>query len=354
MKIKVNLVSHKGSGSRGIGFYEKYLAQSLLSTGKVEFSTLGSDIIHYPFFDLFYHSLPLIKLKPTIVTIHDLTPLVMSKYYPVGIRGRLNFFFQKLSLRGVNAIITDSENSRRDTIKILNINPSKIFVTPLACDGEYAKVPSHRQVAATKKKYHLPDRFLLFVGGINVNKNLLTLIKASLKANIPLVLVGGEFTKPVLKNTSIKNLLGLQVVHPEVAHVENIKMYLKEFSQNIRTLGFVSNQELNHIYRLATAYVQPSFYEGFGLPLLEAMTTGCLTISSKASSLPEIYPKGSITFNPDSQAELIQAINRVLKLSLRERTLLRNDALARASDFSWNITASKTLSIYQKVYSRSI
>lgn len=105
-KIKVFLDSGTHSQGRGVGFYAENLAKGLEKLSDVTLTDANPDLIHYPFFDLFYPTLPYKKLKPTIVTIHDVTPLVMSDRYPKGIKGTINFFRQWLSLQSVSAIIT--------------------------------------------------------------------------------------------------------------------------------------------------------------------------------------------------------------------------------------------------------
>ena len=343
--LRVHIPTDSHSTGRGIGFYTANLIEALKKIKSVKLVDLQPDLIHYPYFDLFYPTLNPPAHIPCVVTIHDVTPLVLSHFYPKGIKGRLNLFKQKQALKRVSAIITDSNNSRQDIIKHLKVPQKKIHVTPLAVDPFYAKPVSNKAISEVKTKYSLPDVFLLYVGGVNPNKNLPRLIKAVTKLNLPLVLVGSEFTRPTPPISSLKAKLGLQSVHPELKDMHFIKHAL-ETNPLLHALGFVSNQDLSAIYRLALAYCQPSLYEGFGLPVLEAMSAGCLIVGSNQSSLPEIYPSQAITFNPKSTRSMLKALKKVIGLKPKDRDNLIKTGLARSQDFSWDTTARLTATIY--------
>lgn len=346
--IRLKLLGQEHSTGRGVGFYRSHLAKSLEDTGSVKFVDTGEQIVHYPFFDLFYPTLPKKFNSPTVVTVHDVAPLVLSKLYPLGLRARFALHSQIKSLRNANAIITDSISSKNDLIQHLGLPIKKIFVTYLAADEIYATRPSISFSEETKKKYNLPDRFVLYVGGVNPNKNVLRLARVCIQIGIPLVLVGKEFTQVPLQTFSIKKYLGLQAVHPELSEIKNIKSLVDKHDSLITT-GFVPDEDLNAIYRLATVYCQPSLYEGFGLPLLEAMTAECLVISSNSSSLPEIYPSNSLVFNPASDNEIEETIVRAMNLSIGERKKIIETATQKAKEFSWKKTARDTVDVYQSV-----
>ncbi|MFZ3069213.1 MAG: glycosyltransferase family 1 protein [Microgenomates group bacterium] len=336
-KIKVFLDSGTHSQGRGVGFYAENLAKGLEKLSDVTLTDANPDLIHYPFFDLFYPTLPYKKLKPTIVTIHDVTPLVMSDRYPKGIKGTINFFRQWLSLQSVSAIITDSENSKTDIEKYLFVPKEKIFVTPLAIDPVYGKEISEEKLLEVKKRLNLPDKFILTVaGGPNPNKNLPSLAEVTDRLDIPLVVVGKGMLQEVR-----------EPVHPELIDMIRLKVY-----KHLILPGFVSNDDLNALYRLATLYVQPSLYEGFGLPLLEAMTAGCLVASSNSSSLPEIYHEEAITFNPRKLTSMEKAIKKALALSPKAKQKQIELAKTKAATFSWPKTAKATFEVYKQVTCR--
>jgi len=343
--LRVHIPTDSHSTGRGIGFYTSNLIDALKKIKDIKLVDTQPDLIHYPYFDLFYPTLNPPKNIPSIVTIHDVTPLVLSRFYPKGIKGRFNLFKQKQALKRVTAVITDSNNSRQDIIKHLRVPENKIHVTPLAVDPFYSKPVSSKAISEVKAKYSLPDVFLLYVGGVNPNKNLPRLITAATKLNLPLVLVGSEFTRPTPPISSLKAKLGLQSVHPELKDLRFIKHSL-ETNPLLHALGFVSNQDLSAIYRLALAYCQPSLYEGFGLPVLEAMSAGCLIVGSNQSSLPEIYPPQAITFDPKSTQSMLNALKKVIGLKPKDRETLIKLGLERSKDFSWDATARLTATVY--------
>ncbi len=335
-KIRVNLITSVSSAGRGVGFYEHFLRLSLQKTDQVEFTSLNSDLIHYPFFDLFYPTLPWKKIRPTVVTIHDLSPIVLSSLYPKGIKGTLSLLHQRISLSNVAAIITDSHNSKVDIHRLFAIPESKIFVTPLAVDPLYQSPPSKTALKLVKEKYHLPDKFVLAVaGGPNPNKNLPLLAQATQDLNLPLVLVGGGLTQQLPRK-----------IHPELKDLALLKTY-----DHLILPGFVDTQELNALYRLATLYCQPSLYEGFGLPLLEAMTAKCLVVSSSTSSLPEIYAPETLTFDPRSLTSLCTTLKQALTLSPSEYQKHISTNYTQAQAFTWAKTASLTAEVYRSVLS---
>ena len=336
-KIKVFLNSGSHSQGRGVGFYSKNLQKELQKDSSIKLVDKDPDIEHFTFFDLFYPTLPIKKSHPTVVTIHDLTPLVLPRLYPKGFKGIASLVRQRLSLFNTQAIITDSQNSRRDLIKLFFLPPEKVFVTPLATDKIYKKTPSPISVGKIKSKFNLPDDFVLSVaGGPNPNKNLPLLAEVTKKMKLPLVLVGADLTKKLPQGK----------IHKELQDLVKLKKY-----SHIITSGFITNKELLAFYSLASLYCQPSLYEGFGLPLLEAMHAGCLITSSHTSSLPEIYPPGSITFSPSSQDSLESALTKALSLPPKEKSRMIKEAKEVAKDFSWKKTAQQTISVYKKVLS---
>jgi len=333
-KIKVFLNSGVHSEGRGVGFYAQFLGEALSELPEVELTDKDPDVIHYPFFDLFYPTLPFLKKTPTVVTIHDLTPLVLSDKYPKGVKGSIALLRQYLSLKGAKAVITDSQNSKRDIVKLLHIPENKIFVTPLAVDPAYSMPVSQADLKRIKEKYHLPEKFVLCLSaGPNPNKNLPSLAKVTQRLNIPLVLVG----KGLLQEIG-------EPVHPELKDLMEIKKY-----DHILYPGFVPTDDFNGMLKLATVYCQPSLYEGFGLPVLEAMTASCLITCSNSSSLPEIYHPQALVFDPRNLDEMEQVLKKAILLTPKERELQIKAGLKRSQDFSWDKTARETLEVYKKV-----
>jgi glycosyltransferase involved in cell wall biosynthesis len=341
MKVALDISPLKtGHQFRGIGIYTESLKKALEEMKVPDFGLKliedghipqDCDLVHYPYFDLFFLTLPFKKEKPTVVTIHDVIPLVFPKNYPTGLRGALKFQGQKLSLRNVRAVVTDSENSKRDIFKYLNYPLEKIHVVPLAPASHFKVIKDESLLDKTRKKYNLPEHFVLYVGDVNYNKNLLGLIKAfaGLKGEISLVLVGKAFLEDNL---------------PETKAISQLIKKL-EIEKKVIRLGWLPNEDLVNIYNLASVYCQPSFYEGFGLPVLEAMSCGCPVVCSKTSSLPEICGSAALMVDPENVDDMIKGLQKAIE----NKEGLRKKGLAQAKKFSWSKVALKTYEIYQKL-----
>lgn len=339
-KIRVLLNSGDHSKGRGVGVYADNLQRALIKHKEIELVETKPDIVHYPFFDLFYSTLPMRKKKPTVVTIHDLTPLVMADRYPKGVKGSLNLLHQRAALRNVSAIITDSENSKKDLIKYFHLPSKKVFVTRLGVSPDYFARVTPAKMAQVKDKYGLPNKFVLTsAGGPNPNKNLPALAEVTKKLNLPLVIFGRGLVQELPEGK----------VHPELQDLVKLKTY-----EHLILPGFVPSEDVVALYKLATLYCQPSLYEGFGLPLLEAMAAGCLIVSSSSSSLPEIYPAGTITFDPKDLLSMEEAISKALSLTTKEKGQHIEQGIAHASRFTWEKTAKETITVYQKIISKRV
>ncbi len=335
--IKVQLEFHGQSTGRGIGVYESNLLENLKDLKGIDIVTDKADIIHYTFFDLFWPTLKLNKKSKNIVTVHDITPLVLSSRYPKGIKGSINFLRQWFQLKKASAIITDSHCSKKDIVKVLRIPESKVFVTHLAVNNVYRKTVTDQEKAKVIKKYNLPEKFLLTVAaGPNPNKNLPNLAEATERVGIPLVIVGWGINQEIIKP-----------VNPELIDLVRLEVY-----QHLIRLDDVSNDDLFVLQKLASAYIQGSLYEGFGIPVLEAMTVGCPVISSRSSSLPEVYHPDTITFNPKNINSIEKAIKKFFKLSPKSKELYIEKNKQKAKEFSWEKTAKKTLEVYKHVYAK--
>lgn len=353
MKIAINNLPLKTAHkTRGIGYYTSHLLEALKQDDSVEvkeFTKLseitGAQVLHYPWFDLFFHTLPINRRFPTVVTIHDVIPLVFSKQYPVGFRGKINFMLQKIALGSCKYIITDSENSKTDIIKHLKIDDKKIVVIPLAADPRFKVLNNDAKLLHIKRKYRLPDRFLLYVGDANWVKNLPFLIegfhellKLSDLDNLKLVLLGGVFLKEV------KN-----IDHPELRSLKLVNKLIKQFGLESSVIkpGQIEDEELVAFYNLATIYVQPSYYEGFGLPILQAFASGTPVVSSDRGSLVEVGGRSAVYFDPTDIKQFVTVTGDILQSSSL-RSKLAKLGLVQAAKFSWKRVAEETKSVYLK------
>lgn len=328
------------SAGRGIGRYTSELIKSLraLTTDHKFYTSedhpVHVDLVHYPFFDLFFPTLPLFKRIKSVVTIHDVIPLVMAKHYPVGIKGSLGLMHQKFALREVAHVITDSQSSKRDITEFLKVSPDKVTAIPLAASGDFYK-RSQSEVELVRKKYGISKNYVLYVGDINYNKNLPFLISVMAKIpDISLVLVGRA-----MKNTAIPEGKAIAQAIEESGSEKFVRLLTEVESQ----------EELAALYSGARVYVQPSLYEGFGLPVLEAMQCKTPVVSSKGGSLPELVDGVGLLFNPRDKAECEAAVRSVLRLSDEKRQAMAHKAFAFSKQFSWERTAWETLSVYEMV-----
>lgn len=332
---------------RGAGFYIRHLKdalKSLKTSDTFHFFLRGeniqnADIIHYPYFEPFFLTLPIRKKIKTVVTVHDLTPLVFPKLFPVGIKGKLKWNIQKMALKKADAVIADSQSSKRDIAQITEIPESKVHVIYLAADSKFQIIKNREsKKRELKKKYNLPEKFVLYVGDVTPNKNLPRLVSAIKKTAIPLVLVGKALTN--------KNFNQGNPWNQDLAIVQN---EIKNSSQ-FRVLGYVNDEDLIKIYNLASLFVFPSLYEGFGLPVLEAMQSGCPVITSRKGSLAEVAGSAAEFIDPYDENSIVEGIAKVFEDKKLQETLI-SKGLAQAKKFSWEKTAQKTIEVYKTVLS---
>lgn len=335
-----------GHKVRGVGFYLNRLKQSLETyapqhtyhffTGKLPNTT---DIVHIPYFDPFFLSLPFIKPKKTIVTVHDLTPLVFPELFPVGIKGRIKWKIQKKSLQHVSHVITDSNASKKDIVRLTGIPSNKISVVYLAAGEEFKVIDNGKlKIDTLRKQYCLPEKFALYVGDVTPNKNLLSLIDAVIETKIPLVMVGKALTDTAYDHTNPWN-------RDQVIVQKKIKNYPDLFYP----LGFVETDDLVTLYNVATFSVIPSLYEGFGLPVLEAMQCGCPVVTTMGGSLPEVAGKAAEIAEGYDNRALAESMKHVwINTNLQKK--LREAGITWAKTFSWERTAKETIHIYEKIH----
>ncbi len=328
MKIAVDSGPLSSADSvRGIGVYVRELSKNLKDFKLIDvFNTDLSkfDIIHFTRFNPFRVSIPFKKPAGTkfVLTIYDLIPLIYPDHFPSGIKGNLRWHLNKYLIRkNVDAIITISETSKKDICRFIEINPDKVFVTYLAPREIIKKMEIGNRKLEIIKRFNLSERFVLYTGDINYNKNIPNLVKACEIAKIPLVIVGkqaGEIEK-------------MDLNHPELIHLKKVNW------ANVIRLGFVEDIDLVKLYNLAQVYIQPSFYEGFGLPLVEAVASKTPVAIAKNQCHVEILGDNLTYFDPnnihDMAAKLLNP-NKITKLP---------------REYSWEKTAEKTLAIYNKV-----
>ncbi|MBI2085935.1 glycosyltransferase family 4 protein [Candidatus Daviesbacteria bacterium] len=356
MKIAFNITPLKSiHKERGTGYYTANLLEGLKKEKDleiIEFSNLADikgkvDGIHFPWFDFYFHTLPIGKSFPCVVTIHDVIPLLFKNHYPPGLRGKINFLLQKLALKNCRFVITDSLASKRDIVKYLKFKEDKVIVVPLASDEGFKQL-NESKLLFFKRKYNLANRFMLYVGDANFVKNLpflidcfKDLVKSPDLADLKLVLAGGVF---------LKNLEGID--HPELDSLKKALGMIKQYNLEDKVLrpGKLETADLVAFYNLATVYAQPSFYEGFGLPILQAFACGTPVLSSNRGALPEVGGAAAIYFDPNNKLQFISQAKEVLANKSLQNKLSRF-GLKQAAKFSWEKTVAETRLVYEKIKS---
>lgn len=327
---------NKGHAVRGIGYYVRNLEKYLKNCKDIELvgSEIEADIVHYPYFDLFFNTLK-VSSKPTVVTIFDTIPLIFPKNYPSGIKGKINLLKQKHELKKVDAVITISETSKKDIVRFLDVPEEKIYPIYLAPEEKFKKLKHGNWKIEIRKKYTLPEKFVLYVGDVNYNKNVCALADACVNLKIPLVIVGKQAIEINFNRNHIENREWAKLIDK---YGEN------EF---ILRIGYVESDDLVKIYNLATVYCQPSLYEGFGLPVLEAQACGVPVVAYKTQVLVEIAGD-SCLFVKDS-SELKEKIE-LLYNSSKTRDKLVINGLDNVKIYTWKNTFENTLIVYKKIY----
>jgi len=351
MNIALDITPLKNSKSiahrvRGTGFYIENLKSSLLQyfpNNKYTFFTRGQklpkdiDLIHYPYFEPFFLTLPVFSKYKIVVTVHDLTPLVFPKEFPKGVKGKVKWEIQKRALKRVDGIITDSVSSKNDIVKHVGISANKIYMVYLAVGEEFRRIKNQEsRIKGIKEKYSLPDKFVLYVGDVTWNKNLPRLVKSIKRINLTLVMVGSALVQ--------KDFDRLNPWNQDLLKVQKSV----EFDKRIIRLGFISQEDLVSLYNVAEVFAMPSIYEGFGLPILEAMSCGCPVITSKEGSLKEVAGDAAYYVNAYHVNSIASGINKVFSdQKLQEELSLKG--LKQAEKFSWKKTAEDTVRAYERI-----
>lgn len=338
---------------RGTGVYTKNLIDALAPYGKKHTITFftraedipqSTDVVHYPFFDPFFLTLPVIKRFPTVVTVHDLIPLVFPDKFTPGIRGKAKWQIQRLSLRGARAVITDSACSKDDIVRLTARSAEEVHVVPLAPSPQYKKVQNAVAQKQIRQRYHLPDDYVLYIGDVNWNKNVPGLIQAwkamQTKYRIhttKLVLAGSAFTDTEIRET--REIL---------QKIDSLGL-----NRHILRPGFIKDEDMAGVYSAAHSVVLPSWYEGFGFPVLEAMSCGVPVLATNRGSVPEITGPARI-FDPADITAFAKAIRETLSLSESERDDIIRKGFEWAKNFTWQRVARETFAVYENIVNRRL
>lgn len=287
---------------------------------------------------------PLYAPCPLVVTIHDtiwMAPERFGRNSGKGKRSLMERYYQvvpHMSARRAAAIITVSRDARNAIIGELKIPADRVFVTYEAASPLYRRLPQVDLVNATRRRYGLSDHFILALGSADPRKNIGTLLEAyallseEQRARCELAIV---WTHPLLADSIIATARSLRI------------------EGRLRFLHRVPNDDLVALYNAAALFVFPSRYEGFGLPLLEAMACGTPVVAANNSSIPEVVGEAALLAQAESAPEIARQMGRVLSdIDLSRR--LSADGMRRAAEFSWQRCARETIVVYQNTYTNGI
>lgn len=355
MKIAIDIQTTLGQPT-GFGFYVSNLVENLKQVdakneyllarpkSEVDFSTpqrfiwdqfklpkiaagASCDLLHQPCF-----SAPLCFRGPVVVTIHDIISILFPQNIPFASR----MFYSKwmpFSYSKASQIISISESTKNDIIRVLKIPEDKITVIHNGYDIRLKTRASSDELSKVRKKYNLPEEYLLHVGTLEPRKNLSFLI---------------DVFSEVIKDKKNSNL-SLVITGKKGWYYEGLFQKVEKLGLQDRVVftGYIDERDKKAIYQAAKIFTFPSIYEGFGLPPLEAMACGVPVVSSNTSSMPEVIGDAGILISPKNKSAWVEAISRLNNDSgLRGEMKKKN--LSQIQKFDWVKTAQRTVEVYEK------
>jgi glycosyltransferase involved in cell wall biosynthesis len=291
----------------------------------------GVTLFHAP-----HYVLPPLVHCRSVVTIHDCIHLMFPQYLPSRLALQYARTSISLATRRATRVMTVSESSKRDILRFVDAPADKIDVIYNAYDERFTVEPREEDVVRVRERYQLHDEFVLYAGNVKPHKNLERLIDAFDLVrkrgmdHLKLVIIGDDISK----YTALR-----RAVHQHQLH------------KFVRFLGYLPEETLAVMYRLAGVFVFPSLYEGFGLPPLEAMASGTPVVTSNVSSLPEVAGDAAVLVDPYDAQAIADGIYRVLSDETLRRDL-RKKGVARAGMFSWETSVRRVHKIYMQAASQ--
>jgi glycosyltransferase involved in cell wall biosynthesis len=282
------------------------------------------DIFHSPDFVL-----PPLRRALAILTVHDLSFMRVPQCADPALRAYLSRAVPR-SVSRADHVLADSQSTRRDLIELLAVPPDKITVVPAGVGEEFRRVTDGERLARVRRGYELPPRFILGLSTLEPRKNFVGLIRAFARLRAgdyagDLVIAGGRGW----------------MYEPIFAEVER-----QELAGRVHFPGFVADADLPALYTLADLFALPTFYEGFGLPVLEAMACGTPVICADNSSLPEVAGGAALMVGAGDTEALVEGMRRLLADEELRRQLLQR-GLVQVGKFTWQEAARKLLAVYQ-------
>jgi len=312
---------------------------SLLSGMKGTLARINTTLNRNNSFDLYFEPnfIPLseIKAKKTITTVHDLSFYLHPEWFP----GKENKKFRHRFLQAlpdIDHFITVSHYIKREMVEVLGLDESMISVVYNGYNDSIFKVYEPYSYKPTLKKYGIEDAYILFVGTLEPRKNIISLLRAyrelipALRNEFKLVVAGGSGWL----NSDIYDFV-------KQNHLENLVIFT----------GYVSDLEVAHLMNGATTFVYPSFYEGFGLPPLEAMACGAPVMVSNTTSMEELYKDSAYLIDPNNCETIVKGLEQILNDEITQQSF-KYKGLMHSRHFSWKTAAKNTLEVFDLVASR--
>jgi glycosyltransferase involved in cell wall biosynthesis len=279
--------------------------------------------------------MPMRETCPTVVTVHDVAFVCVPETFGPVYRRYMRWQVGH-SVREADHLIAMTEHAKNDISSLFGIDPARITVTYVGIEERCTASPDVAYLADTGNALHLPDRYLLHVGVVDARKNIETLLRASVeplrRGLIDGVVLAGKDSRGADSVRTTAHNLGIE--------------------DRVRFLGYVDQHWMVGVYHLARLLVFPSWFEGFGVPVIEAMACGTPVVASNASAVPEVAGDAAILFPPADAAALERALIDVLSQP-ELHAELRRRGLARAAKFTWNEAAAKHVEVYRQVLEQS-
>ncbi len=264
-------------------------------------------------------------IKHTMI-VHDIIPEIMPKDYLSNMRKRIYWLLTKRGIRKSDIVLTASDRTKRDIKEHLKIQHHDMHTIKLGIDPLFHKEPTIDELKRMRNKYHITNPYIYVGGGLEVRKNVERVMRAyaELAHSVP------DFPDLVISGKIQEHLI------PAVTDVRGLVREL-QIEDKTHLLGFVPSEDLPALYKASSLFVFASSYEGFGLPVLEAMTVGAPVLTGRNSSLPEVGGNEVAYCDAHSQSDIAQKMLSLLYLSSEERTTMISGAQLRAKEFRWDI-----------------
>lgn len=286
------------------------------------------DLFHAP-----HYVVSPLTATPYVVTIHDCIHLRFPQYLPNRLAPTYARMMMQVAARRARRVLTVSQASKEDILHYLGTPADKVEVIYNALDNRLATPPTADDMTRVRERFQLNSPFILYAGNIKPHKNVDRLIEAY----------------SILRRRGVTDVK-LMIIGDQISKYPNLRRLVHRFQlhQHVRFLGFVPEETLSVLYRLASVFVFPSLYEGFGLPPLEAMAAGAPVVTSNTSSLPEVVGDAAVLIDPMDAGAIADAMAHVLGDEHLRAELIRRGH-ERVKAFSWARSVARVREVYAEL-----